>query len=50
MALLGDAAACDPICTKSPHHALVPEIAARDSVGPVDGFAPRRYAKAPELA
>jgi pyrroloquinoline quinone biosynthesis protein E len=50
MALLGDAAACDPICTKSPHHAMVSEIAARDSLGPVDGFAPRRYAKAPELA
>jgi pyrroloquinoline quinone biosynthesis protein E len=49
MALLGDASACDPICTKSPHHALVGEIAARDSSGPVEGFAPRRYAREPAL-
>ena len=47
MALLGDASACDPACTKSPHHGLVGEIAARDSEGPVEGFAPRRYAREP---
>ena len=47
MALLGDAAACDPACTKSPHHALMAEIATADSAGPVDGFAPRRYAREP---
>jgi pyrroloquinoline quinone biosynthesis protein E len=43
MALLGDARACDPSCTKSPHHHLMGEIAAVDSSGPVEGFAPRRY-------
>ncbi len=47
MALLGDAKACDPICSKSPHHGMVAEIAARDSDGPVDGFAPRRYLREP---
>ncbi len=30
LALVGDAAACDPICVKSPHHALIAEIAARE--------------------
>jgi pyrroloquinoline quinone biosynthesis protein E len=45
MALLGEASATDPICTKSPHHGRVAEIAARDSSGPVEGFAPRRYAR-----
>jgi pyrroloquinoline quinone biosynthesis protein E len=47
MALLGDAAATDPACTKSPHHAMMAEIAAADSAGPVEGFAPRRYQREP---
>ena len=49
MALLGDAAATDPICSKSPRHGLVSEIAATDSSGPVEGFAPRRYVREPAL-
>ena len=47
MALLGDAAATDPACTKSQHHAMMGEIAAADSAGPVEGFAPRRYQREP---
>lgn len=45
LALLGDAAACDPICSKSPHHDLISEIAARDSAETVEGFIPRRVEK-----
>jgi pyrroloquinoline quinone biosynthesis protein E len=45
LALAGDAAACDPICVKSPHHRLIEEIAARDSAESVEGFAPRRLEK-----
>jgi len=45
MALLGDAKACDPICEKSPHHALIAEIAARDSSEHVANFTPRRIPK-----
>ena len=45
LALVGDAAACDPICIKSPHHNLIPEIAARDSAETVAGFTPRRLEK-----
>ncbi len=45
LALLGDAAACDPICSKSPHHHLISEIAARDSAETVEGFTPRRLEK-----
>ena len=46
LALVGDAAACDPICSKSPHHGLIDEIAARDSAEEVNGFAPRRIESA----
>jgi pyrroloquinoline quinone biosynthesis protein E len=45
LALVGDAAACDPICVKSPHHALIAEIAARDSAETIAGFTPRRLEK-----
>ena len=46
LALVGDAAACDPICVKSPRHHLIEEIAARDSAETVEGFIPRRIEKA----
>jgi PqqA peptide cyclase len=46
LALAGDASACDPICVKSPHHALIGEIAARESSDAVAGFTPRRLGKA----
>ncbi len=42
LALAGDAAATDPICSKSPVHHLIGEIAERDSVERAEGFAPRR--------
>jgi pyrroloquinoline quinone biosynthesis protein E len=48
LALAGEAAACDPICSKSPHHSLIDEIAARDSAETVDGFTPRRIESARE--
>jgi pyrroloquinoline quinone biosynthesis protein E len=44
LALAGDAAATDPICSKSPLHHLIGEIAARESSDKVEGFAPRRLA------
>jgi pyrroloquinoline quinone biosynthesis protein E len=48
MALVGDASACDPICSKSPRHDLIAEIAARDSAEEVEGFKPRRIERTRE--
>jgi pyrroloquinoline quinone biosynthesis protein E len=50
LALAGDAAACDPICVKSPRHGLIAEIAARDSAERTEGFIPRRIARERETS
>ncbi|MCW2283399.1 pyrroloquinoline quinone biosynthesis protein E [Rhodoblastus acidophilus] len=49
LALAGDAAATDPICSKSPLHHLIGEIAARDSSEKGGDFTPRRMAAAKAL-
>jgi pyrroloquinoline quinone biosynthesis protein E len=41
MALTGDAAATDPACELSPMHALLGEIAARDSTSDLNDYAYR---------
>ena len=46
LALAGDASATDPICSKSPLHNLIGEIAARELSDKVEGFAPRRLSPA----
>jgi pyrroloquinoline quinone biosynthesis protein E len=46
LALAGDASATDPICSKSPLHHLIDEIARSESSEQADGFTPRRIVAA----
>ena len=42
-AILGDASATDPACHRSPHHALMTDIAEADSVGTIGDYVYRRF-------